>query len=234
MLILYNINYFGGSMKKNKNLEMKIYELLGVKIFRKMAFTLAYIISLPKKRKMTKEEWENYNNKTSNYNIGKVKDLDDVKKYKKQMYLNASIHTFGLFLCIVDLLLGGLDAFFIIMTLINVYCIMLQRYNIIRLNKVIKKFYPKYEHQKEEIKKELIENDKLLKEHTYKIVKENKKEVTEKEITFEELLNNSSLSELKAYRESLKYFKCAETIDENRTEYDFPISKTTSLRLEKK
>ena len=220
-------------MKKNKNLEMKIYELLGVKIFRKIAFSLAYIISLPKKRKMTKEEWENYNNKTSNYNIGKVKDLDDVKKYKKQMYLNASIHTFGLFLCIVDLLLGGLDAFFIIMTLINAYCIMLQRYNIIRLNKVIKKFYPKYEHQKEEIKKELIENDKLLKEHTYKIVKENKKEVTEKEITFEELLNNSSLSELKAYRESLKYFKCAETIDENRTEYDFPISKSTSLRLEK-
>lgn len=220
-------------MKKNKNLEMKIYELLGVKIFRKIAFSLASIISLPKKRKMTKEEWENYNNKTSNYNIGKVKDLDDVKKYKKQMYLNASIHTFGLFLCIVDLLLGGLDAFFIIMTLINVYCIMLQRYNIIRLNKVIKKFYPKYEHQKEELKKELIESDKLLKEHTYKIVKEAKKEVKEREVTFEELLNNSSLSELKAYRETLNYFKCAETIDEDKTEYDFPISKTTSLRLEK-
>ena len=67
-------------MKKNKNLEMKIYELLGVKIFRKIVFSLASIISLPKKRKMTKEEWENYNNKTSNYNIGKVKDLDDVKK----------------------------------------------------------------------------------------------------------------------------------------------------------
>lgn len=149
------------------------------------------------------------------------------------MYLNASIHTFGLFLCIVDLLLGGADVFFIIMTLINIYCIMLQRYNIIRLNKVIKKFYPKYEHQKEEIKKELIESNKLLKEHTYKIVKETKKEVKEREVTFEELLNNSSLSELKAYRESLKYFKCAETIDENRTEYDFPISETTSLRLEK-
>lgn len=220
-------------MKKNKNLEMKIYELLGVKIFRKIAFSLASIISLPKKRKMTKEEWENYNNKTSNYNIGKVKDLDDIKKYKKQMYLNASIHTFGLFLCIVDLLLGGLDAFFIIITLINIYCIMLQRYNIIRLNKVIKKFYPKYEHQKEEIKKELIESNKLLKEHTYKIVKETKKEVKEREVTFEELLNNSSLSELKAYRESLNYFKCAETIDEDKTEYDFPISKTTSLRLEK-
>ena len=182
---------------------------------------------------MTKEEWENYNNKTSNYNIGKVKDLDDVKKYKKQTYLNTSIHTFGLFLCMVDLLLGGADAFFIIMTLINIYCIMLQRYNIIRLNKVIKKFYPKYEHQKEELKKELIESNKLLKEHTYKIVKETKKEVKERKVTFEELLNNSSLSELKAYRESLNYFKCAETIDEDKTKYDFPISKTTSLRLEK-
>lgn len=37
-------------MKKNKNLEMKIYELLGVKIFRKMVFTLVYILSLPKRR----------------------------------------------------------------------------------------------------------------------------------------------------------------------------------------
>ncbi len=71
-------------MKKNKNLEMKIYELLGVKIFRKIAFSLASIISLPKKRKMTKEEWENYNNKTSNYNIGKVKDLDDEKNIKSK------------------------------------------------------------------------------------------------------------------------------------------------------
>ena len=44
-------------MKKNKNLEMKIYELLGVKIFRKIVFSLASIISLPKKRKMTKEEF---------------------------------------------------------------------------------------------------------------------------------------------------------------------------------
>lgn len=81
---MYNINYFGDSMKKNKNLEMKIYELLGVKIFRKIAFSLASIISLPKKRKMTKEEWENYNNKTSNYNIGKVKDLDDEKNIKSK------------------------------------------------------------------------------------------------------------------------------------------------------
>lgn len=43
-------------MKKNKNLEMKIYELLGVKIFRKMAFALAYILSLPLKLTMTKKE----------------------------------------------------------------------------------------------------------------------------------------------------------------------------------
>ena len=78
-----------------------------------------------------------------------------------------------------------------------------------------------------------LDNIKEIKEHTYKIVKETKKEVKEREVTFEELLNNSSLSELKAYRESLNYFKCAETIDEDKTEYDFPISKTTSLRLKK-
>lgn len=221
-------------MKKNKNLEMKIYELLGVKIFRKMAFSLASILNLPLKLTMTKEEWKEYNNKTSNYNIGKVKDLDDVKKYKKQMYFNTSVHIFSLLLCMVYLSLVGINAFFIIMTLINTYCIMLQRYNIIRLNKVVKKFSKKYEQQKDEVKKELIESDKFLNEHTYKIVKEKGNKVKSKDITFEELLNNSSLSELKAYRESLNYFKYAETYKENKTEYDYPISKNTSLKLEKK
>lgn len=163
-----------------------------------------------------------------------MKDLDDIKKYKRQIYFNAFTHAFSLLFCMIYLSLVGVNAFFIIMTLINTYCIMLQRYNIIKLNRVVKKFDAKYERQKEELKKELIESDKLLKEHTYKIVKEKKKEVMEREITFEKLLNNSSLSELKVYRESLNYFKCAKTIDEAKTEYDFPISKNISLRLEKK
>lgn len=55
-----------------------------------------------------------------------------------------------------------------------------------------------------------------------------------RKVTFEELLNNSSLSELKTYRRIIKLFKCAETIGEGKTEYDFPISKNTSLVLQRK
>lgn len=47
-------------MKKTKNIEMKIYELLGVKVFRKMVFTFRDILLFPLTIKMSKEEKRNF------------------------------------------------------------------------------------------------------------------------------------------------------------------------------
>ena len=112
-------------------------------------------------------------------------------------------------------------------TTLNAYCVMLQRYNIIRINKVINKFSLKYEKERNEIKKELNDTDKLLKEHTYKIVDNKNKE---KEIIFDELINKSSLSELKKYRECLNYF---EKVNDNKVNsFDYPININKILKLQ--
>ena len=72
--------------KKGKNIELKIYELLGVKIFRKMAFGLRDKIWILYTLKMSKEERKDYLYHTaSNYNLGKVNSLEDIKKFKKEL-----------------------------------------------------------------------------------------------------------------------------------------------------
>lgn len=86
---------------------------------------------------------------------------------------------------------------------VNSYCIMLQRYNVIRINQVVNKMTPRYEKQKDEIKEEIIKENTLVNQYNYKIVKEDNKEV---ETTFEELIENATLSELKQYLERLEYF----------------------------
>lgn len=88
-------------MKKNKNFEMRIYELLGIKIFRKMAFALRDKIWILFTLKMSKEERKDYLYHTaSNYNLGKVKSLEDIIKFKKHLFSNAIIHLVGL-LCLI-------------------------------------------------------------------------------------------------------------------------------------
>ncbi len=74
------------SKKNIKNMEMRIYELLGIKIFRKMAFGFCYILLFPKTLKMSKEErkefYKEFHNFRSNYHLGKVKSLEDVRNFK--------------------------------------------------------------------------------------------------------------------------------------------------------
>lgn len=234
-------------MKKTKNIEMKIYELLGVKVFRKMAFKLRDILAFPLTIKMSKEERKNFlNNTASNYNLGKVKSLEDVKKFKKQLFINAGFHIYGLFVCLPNFLkvidgAASLSTTIINLTCIgiNLYCIMLQRYNGIRINKLIEKMTPRYERQKDIIKEELRKDDSLLLEHTYKIVDKKERETN---ITFEDLIANANIEQLKKYREYLAYFQSVnQSIQENAFYYDkqqvdvsMPMEKHKTLKLELK
>ncbi len=177
---------------------MKIYELLGVKIFRKMAFGLRDILLFPLTIKMSKEErkYRLYHT-ASNYNIGKVKSLEDVKKFKKQLFINASLHIWALSTCIPNFLkvIGGTASLSttiinVICIVINLYCIMLQRYNCIRINQLIKKMTHLYEKQKDKIKDELRKEDSILSEHVYKIVDKKNKETS---ITFEFFIANANI-----------------------------------------
>ena len=69
----------------NNNIEINLYEKLGIKNFRKMVFAFREILCYPITRNMTKEERRQALNKhASNYNLGKVNTIEDVKAFKKQ------------------------------------------------------------------------------------------------------------------------------------------------------
>lgn len=234
--------------KKGKNIELKIYELLGVKIFRKMAFGLRDTLAFPLTLKMSKEERKKFlYNTASNYIMKKGNGLQDLRDFKKQLWLNAGIHIWALSLCLPNFLkvIGGTASTFttiinLITITINIYCIMLQRYNCVRINEVIKKGIPREEKKKNEIKDELKQVDSLLKEHNYKIVNKRNKE---KIITFDELLQNATLEQLREYRDYLKLFqKCREQFEfsqgfqeqEQQMDIKVPLEKNKKLKLELK
>lgn len=238
-------------MKKNKNIEMKIYELLGVKIFKKFIFrlfnTLEFFLTTKNSKEASKKALYN---PTSNYNLGKTKSLEDIKKFKKQLFINASIHTWALIwtlsMCILNSLKITGETVLLPITItnlsaiiINLYCIMLQRYNYIRINQVIKKMRPQYEKQKEKIKEELSKNDAMLKNHTYKIINKKGKE---NNIYLENLIESANIEQLKQYREWLSYFqipnqKIYGNSDPSKDKFindSIPIENHKTLKLELK
>ncbi len=232
-------------MRNKKNIEMRLYELLGIKAFRKMAFKLRDILAYPLTFKMSKEEKYNFlYNTASNYNIGKVKNLESVKKFKKQLIINTCIHIWALKFCLPDFIKDISNLNFSPLTLVyftcigvNLYCIMLQRYNAIRINKLIKKLTPIYEKKKNVIKDELKKEDSLLLNHTYKIIDKKEKET---DITFNDLIEKASIEQLKKYHEYLAYFKnINQSIqkkyfysDKNQVDIIVSIEKNKALKLE--
>lgn len=179
--------------EKNNNLELKIYEKLGVKKFKELLIKLIYFLAYPIfiLSKIPKEQRKKiFYNSPSNYFMKKGNGLQDLKDFKKMLYLNSSIHVIALIFPIINF--NGLFELFFI--LLNLYCIMLQRYNYIRINQTINKHKLFQENKIKLIKNEIKEKDSLLKEHTYSFGIIGKKQ---KEKTLDELLENASLERLK-------------------------------------
>lgn len=193
-------------MKEKK--ELKVYELLGIKTFRKMVFKFCRIIATPFTLLIPKEERKKFLDelKIINYNIGGYSSKN-LHAFKKYLFLNSAIHVFALLYCIPAFLkvIGGTASFFMsiiipILIVINSYCIILQRYNYIRIKQVIKKITPYEEKQKTKIKEQIKELERSLDSHTYVIIKKNNQE---KEVAIDELMQKATLEELKKYREYL-------------------------------
>lgn len=231
---------------KKKNIELKIYELLGIKTFKKMAFSFRNLLSIPSTKKMTKEEKNNFlYNTPSNYIMKKGNGFQDLKDFKKMLRLNALTHILGSITCIFFLVFSVIDVFInpisiisiasiiiqLVFFIVNLYCVMLQRYNWIRINKTIKRMKPREEKKKNELKAELQKTDTYLAEHSYKIVK-NKK--IEKDISLEELMENASLRQLKQYRDYLEKFCQCNNVEfkyEYKCDIGVPIAENKTLKL---
>lgn len=116
--------------KKGEDLELKIYKALGVKYFRNLAFKLEKLIHIKDKKK------------NINYHINDCKDLVSIDKFKKYLYYNGFIHVKNLIfgsvgLALMIILNASVVPVIALSTLLlkDVYCVMLQRYNWIRITR---------------------------------------------------------------------------------------------------
>lgn len=190
----------------SKNKELKIYEFLGIKHFKKIIMKLHYLMCLPLSLLIKKEDrQEFYYNVRTNYKIGKINELKDIKTFKRNLYFNGIIHATVAFFNIL-LFFSSLTLFSFLVNLvcllINTYCVMLQRYNCIRINDMLSKCEPLERKKKDNLQKQLQEDEFIAHNIDHKII--NFKEETERDITFDEFLNTASLSQIKEYMAYLR------------------------------
>lgn len=150
-------------LKKIRNLEKRFYEIIGIRTFKKMAFALVKFLSLPILLCLSEDERHIFLNAPSNYNMKKGHGIKDLKDFKKMLLFNATIHTWGLYKCIPGMKMVFMGSFtvaesilMVIPTLINLYCVMLQRYNLIRIHEAEEK-HERYQELKKKRQKKLAE-----------------------------------------------------------------------------
>lgn len=115
-------------------MEMRFYELIGIKYWKRLVlWFIGLFYRKPEKRK------------GGNYWLESI-SVDGIKNFKEMLILNALLHTiasifntiwlvkYHFFVDNIPLLI-----FYIVMYVVNGYCIILQRYNWLRIKKTLKK-----------------------------------------------------------------------------------------------
>ena len=187
--------------EKIESFELKLYEKLGVKFFKK------FVLKLHKAVFGRKDP--DYEKTSSNYRIGKIEYADDLQNHKHELRFNAIVHIVGLMAGLTSLITtilssAGLPAFIlpVFLILLNSYCIMLQRYNYIRIDRA----YKKYKKHDDKLKEVLVDDLRKTQEFTKDLNHELKTKKKTDVLSFEEFLAKASLKELKKYKDDL-YFQ---------------------------
>jgi hypothetical protein len=189
---------------KKMDIEKKIYELLGVKYFKKLVMLIPYSLTrLQNKNEDKSIIYQKVMKRSDNYNIGSVTDIEKIIGFKKYLKSNSYIHVIAEIMLIINLIGNYLTKTnvsipnFVFLTILNSYCIMLQRYNYLRLKPIIEI----YKEKKEKIKEEIKEEDSKIKDHYYTYRYEyNESKGKDKNITLDEMINTFSLKELKSLK----------------------------------
>ncbi len=189
-----------------KNKEMKLYEKLGVREFRWLAFSLRKVFLYPFTIGMSEKERRNFMNRPDNYNMGYTRNIKEIGEYKNNLFLNAGIHVFSLLYCIK----GFIDYPYLITVpilalpiVINIYCLMLQRYNYIR----IKQFTERIKSRNEKV---------------------NQPEETEpqKELSMSKNISNKRLDTIKELKQHRNYLESLRRANQAQT-----VTKESQIKL---
>ena len=139
-------------------IEMRLYEILGVKVFRKMVFWLEKMIHRRDR------------GKNINYHIPS-KEVGALDAFVKYLFYNGSIHVrnlafFAVYLLLKILFFRHFRFYDIILGLLAVkdaYCVMLQRYNLLR----IRIYKERLQERQEKRKNKMIEIRKKAFDQSY-------------------------------------------------------------------
>ena len=133
-------NNFKFLTKKEKR-EVIIYQLLGVNIFKQMTLTLEKIIHYHENKNITDEQYKKHN---INYHP-KDNTLQGLTDFKKFLYYNGSIHIknsliYSIVIVAVAFIpgLNIINVGMIPLLIMNLYCVMLQRYTYLRIEDSIR------------------------------------------------------------------------------------------------
>ena len=110
-------------------MEEKIYRALGVRQYCKF---LVWV-------KLRYDQWRGKPD-TDNYFL-RGSGIEDMRFLKSQLLKNAKIHSFGAVLCFACALAAGRFWIVLLAVLVglhNLYCVLVQRMNLIRLNRLLK------------------------------------------------------------------------------------------------
>ena len=110
-------------------MEEKIYRVLGVRQYRKF---LVWV-------KLRYDQWRGKQD-TDNYFL-RGSSMEDLHFLQQQLIKNAKIHGFGAVLCFACALAAGRFWIVLLAVLVglhNLYCVLVQRMNLIRLNRLLK------------------------------------------------------------------------------------------------
>lgn len=197
----------------NKTIEEKIYEAMGIKTFKKLVLNMQQ-----KLRKVLKVDDEKVSG--DNYFI-ESQNLEGYNKFKRQGLLyNFSVHFPAMIiggLLIINTITSnniniGLLARDGFCFLLNTYCCMLQRYNQIRINKVIDRL--KKREYKKQIKKDDFDKEKIINNTLNLNQGKNKVEIEELLQKKEKLINykNNKSEEYNASNVGINNFQKIKTL----------------------
>lgn len=222
-------------MKKREEIEMTVYEKLGIRKLIRISNELDQFIKVirvaltPKsKREAKKEKLKNYGR------FFPEERVEGLLRFQRKAGPNAR---YGFYVAVVSLIgvYAAVNFGVIMNAIIYSTCAamgfssaVINRYGKLKAKKIEEKWYHKYENQKEDVINDIMGTNKELGYPRVEIVDKNNKA---KQTSLRELTSDAELSRLQAYRDYLKSYAEAYQKGETLPVMNYSKKKGTVLRL---
>lgn len=209
-------------MTNIEKIEIKIYKFLGIEKFKRLVFKLENFIH------------RNDNMKNINYHVINSNSISSVENFKKYLYNNGKIHVRslinGVIIIGITLILGInplILTFLGLLMIKDIYCIMLQRFNWIKIKEFQRKLKEK-EERKIIKEKESLDYEQVKQTATKLNI--NRKEMIEELWKIRAFIENELMTIEELKTECIKVYPM---LNETYEEYDETLSNESVMKLKR-